>query len=87
MHTMSEHVDDNPHVILTADSDQSEYTRRIEERLAELERTVERLGLEKVKFAKSEEIIDVSSRILPLIILEKLTKMAVEGISNSREFG
>lgn len=66
VHTMSEHADDNPHVILTADSDQSEYTRRIEKRLAELERTVERLVLEKVKLAKSEEITDVSSRIIPL---------------------
>lgn len=66
VHTISEHATDSPYVILIANGDQSEYTRRLEEPLAELERTVESLVVEKAELANDEGPNEASSSALPL---------------------
>ncbi|KAL6230351.1 hypothetical protein BDW75DRAFT_244904 [Aspergillus navahoensis] len=49
VHTLAEASEHNPHIVLTASDDRSEHSKGLEERLAELERTVQMLVAEKVK--------------------------------------
>ncbi len=66
--TISEHAHDNPHVILTAGNDQSAYTRQFEERLAQLEKIVEQLAVEKSEPSKDEERYEpVIERVLKIV--------------------
>jgi hypothetical protein len=49
VHTLAETGEPEPHIILTASEDQSQHAKGLEERLAELERTVQMLLAEKAQ--------------------------------------
>ncbi|KAL4981969.1 hypothetical protein BDW68DRAFT_195877 [Aspergillus falconensis] len=49
VHTLAEAGESEPHIILNASDDQLQHTKGLEERLAELERTVQMLVAEKVQ--------------------------------------